>query len=118
MPYVEQLRKIVSQTCTRCRTEFCFACGEKFSPGANGSNLLWHCGNLQGVILGVGLYMVERLFEQQKENSETKDTTEREAKRRRTRDADANDGSSFRLGGSKKSKGGIGYAGELKEDVG
>ncbi|KAJ3794050.1 ArgJ family-domain-containing protein [Lentinula aff. detonsa] len=48
---------------------------------------------------------------QQKEESESRDTTEREAKRRKTRDID-NDP----IGGLGPKKGGIGYAGEVKED--
>lgn len=109
--YIEQLQKIVPQKCAKCRTEFCFACGDKITQEA--SDPLWHCANLQGAILGVGLFMIERLFERQKEDLQSKDVTEREAKRRKTRDSDDIDSS----GGSKKSKGGVGYAGDQKEDV-
>ncbi|KAJ3783177.1 ArgJ-like domain-containing protein [Lentinula aff. detonsa] len=48
---------------------------------------------------------------QQKEESESRDTTEREAKRRKTRDIDDDP-----IGGLGQKKGGIGYAGEVKED--
>ncbi|KIK65287.1 hypothetical protein GYMLUDRAFT_38722 [Collybiopsis luxurians FD-317 M1] len=108
--YIEQLRKQVLQKCIKCQTEFCFACGDKITQ--EGLDPLWHCANLQGVILGVGLFMIERLFEQQKEESDLKDTTEREAKRRKTRDVDDADSP----GGSRKAKGGVGYAGDQKED--
>ncbi|KAJ4478043.1 hypothetical protein J3R30DRAFT_3478428 [Lentinula aciculospora] len=108
--YIKHLRNVVPQRCIKCQTEFCFACGEKFSQDARDS--LWHCSNLQGVILGVGLFMIERLFEQQKEESEIREATERGTKRRKTRGIN-DDGS---IGGSGKKKGGIGYAGELKED--
>lgn len=53
--------------------------------------------------------MIERLFERQKENSDTKETTEREPKRRKTRGGNDDEPG--------KSKGGIGYAGDMKEDV-
>ncbi|KAF5393669.1 hypothetical protein D9757_000044 [Collybiopsis confluens] len=109
--YIEQLQKIVPQKCAKCRTEFCFACGDKITQEV--SDPLWHCANLQGAILGVGLFMIERLFERQKEDLQSKDVTEREAKRRKTRDSDDIDSS----GGSKKSKGGVGYAGDQKEDI-
>ncbi|KAJ3757032.1 hypothetical protein EV360DRAFT_46899 [Lentinula raphanica] len=105
--YIKHIRKIVPRTCTKCQTEFCLACGEKISQQT--SDPLWHCSNLQGVILGVGLYMIEKQFEQQKEQIETRDTTERESKRRKTRDSDDDDYPT-------QKKGGIGYAGNVKED--
>ncbi|KAJ4481506.1 ubiquitin conjugating enzyme family protein [Lentinula edodes] len=108
--YIQHLQSKVPQRCPKCQTDFCFACGEKISQDA--SDPLWHCSNLQGVILGVGLFMIERLFEQQKEESEIKETTERETKRRKTREID-DDELDTRSG---KTKGGIGYAGDLKED--
>ncbi|GAW05297.1 hypothetical protein F5879DRAFT_930677 [Lentinula edodes] len=108
--YIQHLQSKVPQRCPKCQTDFCFACGEKISQDA--SDPLWHCSNLQGVILGVGLFMIERLFEQQKEESEIKETTERETKRRKTRDIDDDELDT----GSGKTKGGVGYAGDLKED--
>ncbi|KAJ3999011.1 hypothetical protein F5050DRAFT_1893090 [Lentinula boryana] len=108
--YIKHLQSIVLQKCIKCQTEFCFACGEKCSQQA--SDPLWHCSNLQSVILGVGLFMIQKLFEQQKEESESRDTTEREAKRRKTRDIDDDDP----IGVLGQKKGGIGYAGEVKED--
>ncbi|KAG6821257.1 hypothetical protein H0H93_002367 [Arthromyces matolae] len=125
--YIEQLRKIIGQTCKTCNTEFCLACGEKSSadkikrPSAGEHDALFHCSNLQGVILGVGLSMLEQLFiENSQDRRENKDQTSRTTKRRKTDqmlDNDDVDGAYYgSLPGSKKKVGGIGYAGDAKED--
>ena len=51
---------------------FCLACGEPVKPVRDqmgkltlAENPLFHCANLQGVILGVGLAMLEQLFAEQ-----------------------------------------------------
>lgn len=88
---------------------------------------LFHCSNLQGVILGVGLSMLEQLFtEQTQENYDKKECSTRTTKRRKTEqnstpDNDEDDGVYYAgihssLQG-KKAKGGTGYAGDQKEDV-
>lgn len=124
------LRKIVRQTCQRCHSEFCFACGEPISgekvkrpSAAQDDDPLFHCSNLQGVILGVGLSMLEQLFdEQRQEPQDTKDQGSRTNKRRKTtmtpsHDLDDQDSAYYSGVPGKKAKGGIGYAGDVKEDV-
>jgi hypothetical protein len=90
---------------------------------------LFHCSNLQGVILGVGLSMLEQMFtEQTQESVAEQDPKARTNKRRRTNammssnvnhggdDADEVYYASLTTMG-KKSKGGVGYAGDQREDV-
>ncbi|KAJ7591087.1 hypothetical protein C8J56DRAFT_934652 [Mycena floridula] len=126
--YIERLAKLVSKTCPECHSNFCFACGESVSadrvkrPSAAEDDPLFHCPNLQGVILGVGLSMIEQLFaEQSQEASEEKEST-RTTKRRKTtspnsRDFDDEDDVYYAgAAGPGKKKGGIGYAGNQKED--
>lgn len=96
---------------------------------------MFHCPNLQGVLLGVGLFMLERLHaEQYAPSTPAVDSSEeksRKAKRRKTESptpapeyeppfADYSSPSqvSFKnTKGKKSTVGGIGYAGDLKEDV-
>ncbi|KAF8076356.1 hypothetical protein FPV67DRAFT_412956 [Lyophyllum atratum] len=126
--YTQRLRKIVRHTCKSCSSEFCLACGESVSAdkvkrptAATDDDPLFHCSNLQGVILGVGLSMLEQLFiEQIQEPQESKEHSSRTPKRRKTAstpDVDDDDGvyyAGVQAGGKKK--GGIGYAGDQKED--
>jgi hypothetical protein len=96
-------------------------------PRASGParNTLFHCPNLQGVILGVGLSMIEQMFFTQTNNStkiqENSEDSSRMSKRRKTGSAmakdieDEDDAYYATLKGS--GKGGIGYAGDQKEDV-
>ncbi|KAL0579537.1 hypothetical protein V5O48_002466 [Marasmius crinis-equi] len=124
--YVESLRKIVPQTCKRCHTEFCLACGESIAPekssrpDAQPQDILFHCSNLQGVVLGVGLYMIEQMFsEQNGESAENNKDKSRTTKRRKTdtvADPDDEDDVYYGAVKGKKQKGGIGYAGNQKED--
>ncbi|KAJ8086580.1 hypothetical protein AAF712_002010 [Marasmius tenuissimus] len=122
--YIESLRKIVPQSCKRCHTEFCLACGESISsekPSREKSqDPLFHCSNLQGVVLGVGLYMIEQMFtEQHGELSDNKDSRARTPKRRKTEaamDPDDEDDVYYGAVKGKKQKGGTGYAGNQKED--
>ncbi|KAI0307244.1 hypothetical protein B0F90DRAFT_1807893 [Multifurca ochricompacta] len=132
--YINQLRGIVRQKCKRCFKEFCFACGEpingpKIPELATVSNDhdLFHCSNLQGIILGVGLAMLEQLYHDQLQNPLGHENKIRTSKRRKTDpvintsmilDPDDDDDSyisSSALG--KKLKVGIGYAGDQKEDT-
>lgn len=90
------------------------------------SDPLFHCSNLQGVILGVGLAMLEQMFiEKNQDVSDSKDQMTRNNKRRKTNgpashDIDEDDNLYYAHGSvqGKKAKGGTGYAGDQKEDVG
>ncbi|KAJ7283680.1 ubiquitin conjugating enzyme family protein [Mycena rebaudengoi] len=129
--YITYLRKVVPKTCERCHSNFCLACGEPISgiqrPGAATiGDPLFHCPDMQGVLLGVGLTMLEQMFaEQTRDASTAQDHKTRNNKRRKTgkslsKDLDDDDGDDevYYAGGSsgKRLKGGIGYAGEQKED--
>ncbi|CUA76927.1 hypothetical protein RSOLAG22IIIB_02407 [Rhizoctonia solani] len=108
--YTAALRETVQQTCSKCNQAYCLACGESVSatpaqqrsfPGAPGiANILFHCANLQGVILGIGLHMIEQLF--QEHHRAHDDTVGGSKKREMVR--------------GKKAKAGTGYAGMGKED--
>jgi hypothetical protein len=104
------------------------ACGEPISAdktkrptAATDDNPLFHCSNLQGVILGVGLSMLEQLFSEQ--NQEIPDNKEHKArmfKRRKTDsgpDYEDEDSGPFSNAHGQKKRGGTGYAGDQKEDV-
>ena len=134
--YIEHLGKIVRRKCQRCRQTSCFACGESVSGDkarrpstAVDDDPLFHCSNLQGAILGVGLSMLEQLFtEQTRESVSEQDPKARTSKRRRTNittssnvNHDGDDADEVYYAGltiNKKSKGGVGYAGDQREDVG
>ncbi|KNZ79827.1 Baculoviral IAP repeat-containing protein 6, partial [Termitomyces sp. J132] len=131
LTYIQQLRKMVGQTCKACNSEFCLACGESSAtdkakrPETGEHDALFHCSNLQGVILGVGLSMLELLFiEQTQEPRESKEQNSRTTKRRKTdqttssSDPDDEDVAYYGIlpGTKKKQIGGVGYAGDVKED--
>lgn len=114
--------------------DFCFACGEPINTGNNrdpsssDDDKLFHCSNLQGVILGIGLAMLEHTFsEQRQQTSEESSQKSKTNKRRKTDlhsssstpkgDDDEDDSYYMSLPVGKKSKGGVGYAGDVKEDV-
>ncbi|KAF4602410.1 hypothetical protein EYR40_005617 [Pleurotus pulmonarius] len=134
--YIEHIRKIVRQQCSRCQSEFCFACGESVSadkgkrPGMGSDEPLFHCSNLQGVILGVGLFMLEQMYyEQVHDSSSSSDTQPRNNKRRKVDSSgtrvsshsstpvDDDDDVYYATLQGKKAKGGTGYAGDVKEDT-
>ncbi|KAK7061704.1 Baculoviral IAP repeat-containing protein 6 [Favolaschia claudopus] len=128
--YVAHLQKVVPKTCQRCQSEFCFACGEPITekvqrPGAAApGDPLFHCADIQGVILGVGLSMLESMFSEQTQDLKSihDPNKSRNAKRRKTgklfsKEADDDDDDGFLHTSSKKPKGGIGYAGDQKEDT-
>ena len=132
--YINHLRGIVHQKCKRCLKEFCFACGEPINgPKTPGSAKapndpdLFHCSNLQGIILGVGLAMLEQLCHDQVQNPLGPENKVRTSKRRKTDtiintsiilDPDDDDDNYLSPPAQgKKSKVGIGYAGDQKEDV-
>ncbi|KAG7096985.1 hypothetical protein E1B28_004380 [Marasmius oreades] len=125
--YVQRLRKIVPQTCPRCHAEFCLACGESVlsdktsrPSSVQSLDVLFHCSNLQGVVLGVGLYMIEQMFTEQNgaavENKENKVRVTKKRKTETAADPDDEDDVYYGAVKGKKQKGGIGYAGNQKED--
>lgn len=69
--YIAHLQSIVAICCPRCQMMFCLTCGDTIhkdqSQQQAKTNPLFHCSDLQGVILGVGLYMLDQQFDQQKE---------------------------------------------------
>lgn len=113
---------------------FCFACGEPIngprflepSKAQDDRDLLFHCSNLQGIILGVGLAMLEQLYHDQLQNPLFTENKARTSKRRKTDpvistpmilDPDDDDDNYLSSPQGKKSKLGVGYAGDQKEDV-
>ncbi|KAG9317659.1 ubiquitin conjugating enzyme family protein [Chiua virens] len=135
--YIEHLRHNVRRLCPNCSTEFCFACGETINPGNNHTSAsvdgsLFHCSNLQGVILGVGLAMLEAMFaEQRRQLGEEQSQGAAKAKSSKKRkidlfhphtsitngDDDEDDAYYMSLPTGKKARGGTGYAGEGREDT-
>lgn len=136
--YVKYLRQIVPHTCAICRKQFCLACGESFDLSkqegcADEDAVLFHCSNLQGVVLGVGLTMLEKMYvEQTQDGPGDQGQKGRSGKRRKTEtlsvpvqhilddddEDDDEDGYYPPVKQSKKAKGGVGYAGDVREDVG
>lgn len=122
--YISRLRTLVRRTCEGCKTEFCLACGESTNNDrTNGpveESFLFHCANIQGVILGIGLSMLEQSFSEV--TSALPDATDEQArKRRKTSSQESEHPVAIMLGTgtkiyAKKSKGGVGYAGDLQED--
>ncbi|EIW82142.1 ubiquitin conjugating enzyme family protein [Coniophora puteana RWD-64-598 SS2] len=138
--YIDELRAIVPRTCPQCKVAFCFACGEPINSTNSRSSLaaedvLFHCSNIQGAILGVGLAMLETHFiEQRNQSSDSANSQEakpRTSKRRKTdspvaspppnpdgESSDDDDDDDFYTPGTGgKAKGGIGYAGDGREDA-
>jgi len=132
--YIEYLRKIVRRTCPRCHSTSCIACGETISEGkgrrpaaAKDDDPLFHCSNLQGVILGIGLLMLEQAFSNQShELVDDHASRAKNNKRRRmdvvltqkqSHDFDDDENVYYLSTPGKKAKGGIGYAGDQREDV-
>ncbi|KAF8313070.1 hypothetical protein DL93DRAFT_1188221 [Clavulina sp. PMI_390] len=114
--YVNNLRNSIEYNCATCNTKYCRACGERVDPQkASKPNYdkLLHCPDLQGVILGVGLAMLEHLYA-----SETNTDDPTSKKRKSTPSPDEEDEYAAPAPrGAKKAKGGIGYAGNVKEDM-
>ena len=79
LKYVPQLREIVRHECKTCSKEHCLAGGESYntSKGRAKDDLddldLFHCSNLQGVILEVGMFMLENLYLDQTSNTSSED---------------------------------------------
>ncbi|TDL29200.1 hypothetical protein BD410DRAFT_779533 [Rickenella mellea] len=134
--YIAHLRKLVRKKCKTCTKEFCFACGEPITgekvqrpTAATVDDPLFHCPDLQGVILGVGLSMLELLYAEQAKAEPTPDGEEKDknTKKRKAEtpstptptfmhDLEDDDDMYYAVKG-KKAKGGIGYAGNVKEDT-
>ncbi|KAI0035657.1 hypothetical protein K488DRAFT_82845 [Vararia minispora EC-137] len=126
--YIAQLRGLVRQKCEKCSKEFCLACGEPFNASKTQSERdvddldLFHCSNLQGVILGIGLAMLEQLYHDQTQH--LVDVDGRGNKRRQPEPVhnsstpDDDDDSYPPLPVQKKKlKVGTGYAGDVREDT-
>ncbi|KAH9854945.1 ubiquitin conjugating enzyme family protein [Lenzites betulinus] len=135
--YIKHLRSVVPRTCTRCSKTFCFACGEsstashtKVPAPLDVDASLFHCANLQGAILGIGLAMLEKVYlDDAHEISSTK-SGDRSSRKKRKMDAppvatpDLNDEDYddeevyFPIPAQgKKPKLGTGYAGDAREDM-
>ena len=139
--YIKHLENIAPRTCAQCSRTFCFACGESSNPPSNkklpGSlevdYALFHCSNLQGAILGVGLTMLEKSFLDETQDPSAPKTSDRSSRKRRKVDApappplmltdlhndDDDDDDSYYpiVVQGKKAKLGTGYAGDAREDV-
>ena len=136
--YISHLKAITRQTCTKCKTVFCLACGERVTPERDfqgrlvlDENPLYHCADLQGVILGVGLTMLEQVFADQVADAAARSagaSTTKPSGNTKKRKADTNalhtpmdpddvDDLYYSTGKGKKAKGGVGYAGNVREDV-
>ncbi|KAL4245719.1 hypothetical protein ABKN59_001670 [Abortiporus biennis] len=109
--YISHLQRIVVRNCPACSKPFCFACGEsitaeshhKTSSESEDNDCLFHCANLQGVILGVGLAMLEQTFLQESTNATPVALKSKI------------DGFMSVIQ-TKKKKLGVGYAGDARED--
>lgn len=126
LTYIDKVKGNVRQVCPSCSKTFCLACGESYSapdksrPGIAAEDELFHCANLQGVILGMGLSMVQQLFTDQAKTA-SDSSGEPEKKKRKTDKATGTydeDDDIITPVGAQKLKGGIGYAGSRQEDVG
>lgn len=125
--YIAHVRKVVRRTCSKCRKDYCFACGEPFQdksqrPGAGAPQDLFHCSNLQGCLLGVGLSQLETMFVEQQQESGSKGKDGKTGKKRKVTAGTAALSSDdfdedYPIPGGKRAKGGIGYAGNVQEDV-
>ena len=140
---------MVPRTCDRCSQSFCFACGEsstathnKVSASLDVDISLFHCANIQGVVLGVGLAMLEKSFLDDTVETVPVKSAGRTSRKRRKPEATAahhhhhhHHHSSFSMDAfddddddddafypptvvqGKKPKLGTGYAGDTREDV-
>ncbi|KAF8639801.1 hypothetical protein AX17_001060 [Amanita inopinata Kibby_2008] len=123
--YISRLRRLVRRKCERCHCEHCLACGESVAAErakrSSEDDSLFHCSNIQGVILGVGLSILEQYFADS--NARSIGSADEQSRKRRKMDTPEPNPpvAAIMLGtGSKiyakKYKGGIGYAGEQVED--
>ena len=126
--YVQRLKGLVRKLCPTCNKLFCLACGEPITEAqSKGEDVLFHCPNLQGVLLGVGLFTLENKYTEQYSPAAHDDASQpksRNPKRRKTGTGTSSPASEvddydYGISGpvGKKAKGGTGYAGSQKEDV-
>jgi hypothetical protein len=116
--YTEHLLSILERQCPRCAKTFCFACGEALSEKrAAGADPLFHCPELQGVLIGVGLSMVEHMVAAQAGagDADADDATAAPVSNKRRNAAD--DGAKKARVKTSVAPGGTGYAGAAQEDV-
>nr|XP_019009265.1 uncharacterized protein I206_05913 [Kwoniella pini CBS 10737]OCF48046.1 hypothetical protein I206_05913 [Kwoniella pini CBS 10737] len=77
--YTTYLNSKIRPICPQCSQATCLACGERVNdigpfdekgknPFLVSNDVLLHCPNLQGVLLGVGLHMIEQAFSTQHES--------------------------------------------------
>ncbi|OCF77874.1 ubiquitin-conjugating enzyme family protein [Kwoniella mangroviensis CBS 8886] len=67
--FTTYLSSKIRPTCPQCHQITCLACGEKVDRnGKQSEDILLHCPNLQGIILGVGLHMIEQAFSEGSDN--------------------------------------------------
>jgi hypothetical protein len=122
--YIVNVKSEVRQACPSCSRTFCLACGESYSapdksrPGIAAEDELFHCANLQGVILGMGLSMVQQLFTEQAKTAPNSSGEPEKKKRKTDRGYASDEDIMTPPPGAQKLKGGIGYAGSRQEDVG
>lgn len=132
--YTKHLLKTVPRRCARCTKYFCYACGEPISPEVSKAQLeegeaLFHCPNLQGILLGVGLAMLEQKFLEEQDSPAPQGGRPKTGKRRKAEpvpipvthhDDDDDDDVMYPIPfhpTGKKAKLGVGYAGETREDT-
>lgn len=121
--YTTHLKKVAARRCPKCQKPFCFACGESMSEAEQSdADCLFHCSNLQGVILGVGLAMLEQSFMDEASSSSSGTPIKPAAGQRRKASGSPLPHGTVALedpyaGNGKKAKLGIGYAGDVREDV-
>ncbi|KAF8974752.1 hypothetical protein BDZ97DRAFT_1647255 [Flammula alnicola] len=126
--YIDRLRARVAKTCPRCHSKVCLACGEPISVdhekhSTTREDPLFHCPDLQGVILGVGLTMLDDFFSQQNQDAaDNVDSSIRNTKRRKTdsfspQENDEGDLLYYANVQGKRAKGGTGYDGDATEDI-
>ncbi len=127
--YIEHLQQTVVRRCKGCSKSLCLACGESVSPNSSGdyNERLFHCANLQGTILGVGLAMLEGCYLDETQPTPGECILKPRTHKKRKVSAtptpiatDAEDDECFMhplTVGTKSKSSGIGYAGGLKEDV-
>ena len=125
---MQRLKGLIRKLCPKCKKSFCLACGEPITEAqSKDEDVLFHCPNLQGVLLGVGLFTLENKYAEQYSPSGLDDSSQsksRNPKRRKTGTGNSSPGSEvddydYGIPGhvGKKAKGGTGYAGSQKEDV-
>ncbi|KAG8962660.1 hypothetical protein FRC03_003913 [Tulasnella sp. 419] len=123
--YTEYIKATVGKSCPKCKQEICGACGEalhlneKKRSGQAPYDPLFHCSGLQGILLGVGLFMLERMFLEQMSSPPSAAATASSKKRKVTTigTGTPDEDDIYPRHTTKKPKNGIGYDGNVKEDT-